>query len=45
MPFIEFDEDGVCNYCRNYKPIKLKGESELEEILKNHRKRMVLQIV
>ncbi len=38
MPFIEFDEDGVCNYCKNYKPIKLKGESELEEILKNHRK-------
>jgi glucosamine--fructose-6-phosphate aminotransferase (isomerizing) len=20
MPFIRFDEEGVCNYCRNYKP-------------------------
>jgi len=38
MPFIEFDDDGVCNYCKNYKPIQLKGESQLEEILKNHRR-------
>ena len=29
MPFIEFDSDGVCNYCRSYKLIKFKGEQDL----------------
>jgi len=39
MPFIEFDEEGVCNYCRAYKPIKLEGVEALEEILKKYRRK------
>ena len=31
MPFIEFDEDGVCNYCRGYKKVEYKGKKELED--------------
>jgi asparagine synthetase B (glutamine-hydrolysing) len=38
MPFIEFDEEGVCNYCRNYKKIELKGTKELEEDLSKYRR-------
>lgn len=30
MPFIEFDDRGVCNYCRTYKKIQYKGHKELE---------------
>lgn len=37
MPFIEFDEKGVCNYCKNYKKSELKGSSVLEEILAQYR--------
>ncbi len=37
MPFIEFDEQGVCNYCRNYKKIKLKGREELERKIAQYR--------
>lgn len=29
MPFIEFDEEGVCNYCRGYKPQTYMERSEL----------------
>lgn len=29
MPFIEFDSEGVCNYCRNYKKMKFKPMDEL----------------
>jgi len=38
-PFIEFDEEGVCNYCRSYEERKrrgydpVKGEKALEEIV------------
>lgn len=35
MPFIEFDENGVCNYCREYKAIKVKGEEAFLERLKS----------
>ena len=38
MPFIEFDKDGVCNYCRAYKKIELKGKDALEEELKKYRR-------
>jgi len=38
MPFIEFDGQGVCNYCRNYQPIGFLGEDALEQVLENHRK-------
>lgn len=30
MPFIEFDKDGVCNYCRTYKKQEYRGVEELE---------------
>ena len=40
FPFIDFDKNGVCNYCRNY---KLKNEpkplSELEKLVEPYRKR------
>jgi asparagine synthetase B (glutamine-hydrolysing) len=31
MPFIEFDHDGVCNYCRNYQKVSLAGIDALLE--------------
>lgn len=33
MPFIEFDEKGVCNYCHNYKKMKVKNIAELKKTL------------
>jgi predicted glutamine amidotransferase len=38
FPFIEFDEEGVCNYCRNYTPIKLKGDDALRHLVTPFRK-------
>jgi predicted glutamine amidotransferase len=37
MPFIKFDENGVCNYCRSYKKIELKDKQEMEDMLKKYR--------
>lgn len=37
-PFIEFDADGVCNFCRNYQPQSPLGGEALEEILAKHRR-------
>lgn len=37
MPFIEFDHDGVCNYCRTYKRIEVKGQDSLEKIIAPYR--------
>jgi glutamine---fructose-6-phosphate transaminase (isomerizing) len=37
FPFITFDEDGVCNFCHNYKKRELKGMDALENLLKEHR--------
>ncbi|MFW9932660.1 MAG: hypothetical protein ACFFDR_08390, partial [Candidatus Thorarchaeota archaeon] len=34
FPFIEFDEEGVCNYCKSYNPIKLKGHDMLDKVTK-----------
>lgn len=40
MPFIEFDEAGVCNYCRTYKlKNTLKPKDELLNILEPYRKK------
>lgn len=39
MPFIEFDGQGVCNYCRHYQQDSLMPESELETILARSRKK------
>lgn len=38
MPFIEFDEAGICNYCRVYQKIKIEGRDKLLKILEPHRK-------
>lgn len=32
MPFIEFDEEGVCNYCHNYQPTQLLPEEQLRAV-------------
>ena len=32
MPFIEFDENGVCNYCKSYKPMAFRPLRELRDI-------------
>jgi len=37
-PFIEFDADGVCQYCRDYKPMPLAGHDALEAELAKHRR-------
>lgn len=40
MPFIRFDENGVCNYCHNYKVRnKPKPKEELFELVKPYRKK------
>lgn len=36
-PFIEFDEKGVCNYCRNHTAQVNEGRPALEAILDKHR--------
>lgn len=33
MPFISFDNKGVCNYCNNYKPLKLNSNLENLKLL------------
>ena len=37
FPGIKFDENGVCNYCLNYEPMKVLGEKELERVLFKYR--------
>jgi hypothetical protein len=37
-PFIAFDKDGVCNYCREHQPIRVKGMHALEKVLDKYRK-------
>ncbi|MFC1963379.1 hypothetical protein ACFLU2_01015 [Chloroflexota bacterium] len=37
MPFIEFDEDGVCNFCQNYRKMEVGGEVALEEAVCKYR--------
>lgn len=39
FPGIEFDEDGVCNYCLDYEPVKVYGEATLEKVLDGYRGR------
>ena len=40
MPFIHFDSDGVCNYCKNYKPRnKTKHKEELLSLVEPFRKK------
>ncbi len=37
MPFIEFNSEGVCNYCTGYQKQELKGRDALEEKLEEIR--------
>ena len=40
MPFIHFDENGVCNYCKNYRPRNTpKPQQELIDLVKPYRKK------
>jgi hypothetical protein len=40
MPFIKFDEDGVCNYCKNYKPRNNpKPKEELFNLVEQYRRK------
>ncbi len=32
FPGIEFNDQGVCNYCESYEPVKVFGEKALEGI-------------
>jgi len=38
MPFIEFDDEGVCNYCRTYKKMDHLGVEALEKAVAPYRK-------
>jgi hypothetical protein len=38
MPFIAFDDAGVCNYCRTYRQIRYKGEAALRELVERFRR-------
>lgn len=38
MPFVDFDADGVCAYCRNHQPLEVSGRDALEQIVAPHRR-------
>jgi hypothetical protein len=37
FPGIEFDDDGVCNYCHSHHPITVLGEQELKKTLSRYK--------
>lgn len=40
MPFIHFDDEGVCNYCSNYKPRNIpKPKEELFDLVEPYRRK------
>ncbi len=39
FPFIRFDEEGVCNFCRDYKPMVVEPQHVLEERLAPYRRK------
>jgi glutamine---fructose-6-phosphate transaminase (isomerizing) len=39
FPFIEFDANGVCNYCNNYRPVELLGKAALNKIAEASRRK------
>ncbi|MEM2970600.1 MAG: hypothetical protein QXR63_06685 [Candidatus Bathyarchaeia archaeon] len=41
FPGIEFDKNGVCNYCQNHHPVKVLGEEELKKTLNKYRNKGV----
>ena len=38
MPFIDFDVDGVCNYCRRYQAIPQRGDGAIRRLCDQHRR-------
>jgi glucosamine--fructose-6-phosphate aminotransferase (isomerizing) len=36
-PYVDFDQDGVCYYCRSWKPITVKGEQALFDMVEPFR--------
>ena len=46
MPFINFDSDGVCNYCNNYKHRdKLKSKKDFYKIIEPYRNKNDLECI
>lgn len=37
MPFIKFDQEGICNYCHGYKKMVVKGKEELKQTVLPYR--------
>jgi glutamine---fructose-6-phosphate transaminase (isomerizing) len=37
FPGIKFDDEGLCNYCRSYEPVKVLGEEALDRRLDSYR--------
>jgi asparagine synthetase B (glutamine-hydrolysing) len=37
FPYVNFDANGVCAYCRTWKPIQVKGAGELERVVEQYR--------
>ncbi len=37
MPFITFDHEGICNWCRSHQKIRYQGHKELEKLVAPHR--------
>jgi hypothetical protein len=37
FPGISFDADGVCNYCRDYRKVEVRGEAALVDLLSKYR--------
>ena len=37
FPGISFDTEGVCNYCRDYRKVKVEGEAALVELLSKYK--------
>lgn len=37
MPYIEFDDHGVCNYCRDYRKLQFFGHDQLDAVLSPHK--------
>jgi len=38
FPFIDYDEEGTCNFCRSYHKLKFKGADIFEKRMENHRR-------
>lgn len=46
MPYIKFDEEGVCNYCHNYKPRNNpKPKEELFKLVEPYRKKDAIDCI